>query len=1173
MSVTSQGEAAPIINELMTANGTAILDEDFDYRDWIEIFNPAAAAVDLTGYGLSDNPDDPFKWIIPSLVLDPGDYTVIFASGKDRSNPPNHFETVITQGDDWQYFVGVSEPPAEWLGPDFDDAEWETGPSGFGFADSDDATVFLKDANSIYLRKSFSVDEVANITHGILQIDYDDAFVAYLNGVQIARSDLFGNFYFPPAYDTAPNFQHEALMFRGLDPEVNKIRDIQSLLVPGENILAVQVNNSKNSSDFTAIPFLTLGMTEPPATPRGVPEVLEYSTKYYLHTNFKLSAEGEQLILTDPSGNAVDDITIGVLTPDFSLGRHPDGGMELVAFAEPTPGESNGEPGFQEFAAPIQASLPGGFYYDGIEVELSTGSANAKIYYTLDGNDPTEESTLYEGQIGITETTVLKARAYETGYMPGEILIQTYFMDEDITLPVVSLSTPPDNLFDSKIGIYVEGTNKYYENTRYNANYGEDWERPIHLEFYEPDGSLGFQQHAGMKIIGLGSRSSARKSFAVFARGKYGQSEINYKIFPDMDIDSFKALAFRNGGNDWKSTLIRDGMMQSIVEDIDLDIMAYRPAVLFINGEYWGIHNIREKQNEDYLASHHNIDPDNVDMMEIYWRVQGPRLIEGDLDSYLAMMDFLNNNDMSLPENYDHIKTLMQVENFMDNQIINIFVGNHDWPGNNNKAWRPKTPDGKWRWLVFDLDWGFGYDSGKGGYKQNMMEHATQSEHDGWPNPKFSTNILRTLVDNEEFRNDFVNRFSDYMNTIFSADVVKEKIRVMKEAIEPDIPAHTARWRTPVSWSSKVFVLNTFADNRVSFMRTHLEEYFGLSGTAEVNFDVSDPVAGKIVINTLVPDEYPWAGTYFKGVPVKVTAIPNPGFRFARWEGADTGEEAALLLDLDGDSLLTAVFEEGIVVENAIVINEINYNSSADFNPEDWVELYNPHNNEVDVSGWIFKDENDLHEFIIPDNTVIPANGFLVLCTDMELFHDKFPSVENYIGDLVFGLGSGGELIRLFNTEDVIVDSLTYDNNLPWPEAPDGDGPSLALIEPSLYNSLPESWAPSVMYGTPGAENEVQNVGVNENESNLPVSFSLGQNYPNPFNPVTTIPFSVPKDGKVTIEVYSILGQRVSTVFDGNMSPGRHNVVFKGNGLAAGIYFYIIRADGFTETKSMIFLK
>ncbi|UCH88728.1 MAG: CotH kinase family protein, partial [Thermoplasmata archaeon] len=1130
-------EVIPVINEIMSSNSTTIQDEDGDYPDWVELFNPWTIPIDLTGYGLSDRESNPFKWVFPPCILNPSEYKLIFASGKNRTDVPAHWETVITEGDVWRYFIGVSEPLQDWVSPGFDDAGWLSGPSGFGFGDNGDTTI-VPQTISLFIRTVFKVDDIRNITHAFLHIDYDDAFVAYINGTEIARSNIGGEIGVPPAYNTPALLNREPFMYRGGAPEVYKIEYIQSLLVPGENVLAIQVHNGYASKDMTAIPFLTLGMRYAPANPSGVPDILQSSIESIcLHTNFKIDASGETLVLSDSTGKIIERIDTGNIPTDHSRGRPSDGGTEWMIFPQPTPGISNNTPGFQDLSAPVQASIPGGFYDNSISLALTTDSPTAVIFYTLDGNDPSVTSTKYTAPINISKTTVVKARPFDEGFLPGRIMTHTYFINEISVLTVISLSTPPANLWDPEIGIYTKGN---------YTNYNQDWERPLHVELYEPNGNLGFSVDAGMAIVGQATRTLPQKSLAIFARGKYGYSEMNHQIFPDLPITEFKSLTLRNSGNDYKSTLFRDAMMQSLVKNTEIDTQGYRPAIVYINGAYWGIHNIREKQNEDYLASHHGIDPDNVDLLEADWQNKGYAVIEGDAEHYNAMINFMENHDISDSANYEYVKTQMDMNSFIDYFVAQTYFGNFDLPGNNLKFWRPKTPGGKWRWLLFDTDLGFGlwktWRNMSVSYDLNLIEFFTEPNGPDFPNPPFSTFLLRTLLENNEFRNEFINRFADYSNTIFRTDNVKKRINEMKAAIEPEIPRHLNRWKDTIgsidNWNSNINVLHTFAEMRWGYVYDHIMKKFSLSGKAEIDLAVSTPGTGKIKVNTVILDTYPLKCTYFKDIPVKLTALPEPGYRFAGWTGITPADSVSISVNLTENLVATANFEPTSDFSHCIVINEINYNSSGDFNPEDWVELYNTHENPIDLSGWVLKDDDDTHEFVFPNDTLINSDSYLVLCRNTSFFHEAFPDVVSYIGDFGFGLSGTGELVRLFNGQDILVDSLTYGVDLPWPEKPDGTGVTLALLNPVLDNAFPGNWSASSVYGTPGEKNDVYIVGVDETLSDHPSVFWLGQNYPNPFNHTTTIPFNLPEAGIITIDIYTIHGQRIVKILDDYLSSG-----------------------------------
>jgi len=240
----------------MSSNVSIISDEDGDFPDWIEIYNNNQSIYNLNEYFLSDDASDKFKWNIPNTTIEPYDFLLIFASGKDRNVWASHWETIIDWGDIWKYRIGTSEPPTSWNQISFDDTLWSSGPSGFGYGDGDDSTI-VSQTISLYLRKDFTVSDILNIKLAQLHIDYDDAFVAYLNGIEIARRGI-GQFGVPPAYNQTADELHEAQIYQGGLPDAINVDNIQSLLINGNNVLAIQVHNyGATSSDLTMIPFFT----------------------------------------------------------------------------------------------------------------------------------------------------------------------------------------------------------------------------------------------------------------------------------------------------------------------------------------------------------------------------------------------------------------------------------------------------------------------------------------------------------------------------------------------------------------------------------------------------------------------------------------------------------------------------------------------------------------------------------------------------------------------------------------------------------------------------------------------------------------------------------------------------------------------------------------------------
>jgi hypothetical protein len=1153
-----------LINEIMSSNYSTIADEDGDYNDWIEIFNNQDLPLNLAGYGISDDSTNLFKWIMPEIILQPDNHLLLFASGKNRSIV--HWETIINWGDTWKYRPGTSEPPAQWKDSIFNDDSWLSGKSGFGYGDNDDSTI-ISAVQSLYIRKTFLIDNIDNVEALILHVDYDDAFVAYLNGFEIARANI-GTAGIPPAYNQSAVNAIEAQIYQGGKPETFIVKDFRSVIRQGTNVLAIQVHNyGTASSDMTMIPFLTAGLKQIPAYPRGTHPILNLSGRN-LHTNFKLSSEGEKIILTNPQGTITDGIIVPPLPTDISYGRQPDGSSTWFYFSQTTPGESNITPGMDGFAGEPRFSLDGGLYPNPVNVTIAPSSDGNVIRYTLDGSDPIENSAIYSTPISINSSKVLKAREFNTDMLPGNMVTNTYLINFSTNLPVISVSTNPGNFFDIDYGIYVLGRNAESASPNYGANFWEDWERPVHIELFDNDGGK-FKTDAGVKIYGGWTRSFAQKSLAVHMRQVYGSNTLNYKLFPDLPYTEYKSFVLRNSGNDWEYTLLRDALTASLVTSTGLDKQAYRPVIVFLNGQYWGIHDLREKLNESFLSAHYNVNKDSIDLLQDLGLV-----LSGSNNDYMALYNFISSNNMSVQANYEYVKSQIDINNFINYYVSQIYCANRDWPGNNLKYWK-KSGSGKWRWILFDTDFGFGLYNSQG-YTHNTLDFATATNGPDWPNPPWSTLMLRRLLLNVSFKNDFINRFADFSNTIFKAQNVTERISQLKSAIEPEIQRHSARWGkfNLSSWSSNIQVLNNFANQRLSYARSHFLGKFSLPGVKNVNLFINDTAKGSIKLNSLTITSPSWSGFYFINIPISITAEPKRGYKFVKWLGSLNTTDISLNINLADVLTLTAEFEvDEYFSEPQIVINEINYNSSPSFNPEDWIEFYNNSDSSVNMSGWVFMDEDTTHIYTFPAGTIINGRQFIVLCRDTALFKSLFSYPETVYGDMGFGLSGGGELVRLYDNTMYLIDSLTYGDRAPWPPEPDGNGPTLSLKNPDLDNSDPANWGASLGYGTPGAVNDnltdVNDPGIQD----LPAEFSLYQNYPNPFNPMTTINYEISEAGHVDLRIYSIIGEEVAVLINEEKYPGRYSINFNASTLASAVYFYKLQSGGKTLVKRMILLK
>ena len=446
------------------------------------------------------------------------------------------------------------------------------------------------------------------------------------------------------------------------------------------------------------------------------------------------------------------------------------------------------------------------------------------------------------------------------------------------------------------------------------------------------------------------------------------------------------------------------------------------------------------------------------------------------------------------------------------------------------------------------------------------------------PNPPWPPVLFRSLHDNEAFKNDFINYFSDHLNTTFQPDEILNVVDNITDELAGEMPEHTSRWNLNLaSWYNNVNALRNFIFYRNAFMWSHIQSYFNLAGTYQLFLDM-DGGSGSIIINSIKAYNFPWQGQYFDQIPIQIQAVPAPGFQFVGWAELSTTSNSITLTSAI-NTTLTAIFEPAFNDSTAIVINEINYNSADDYDTQDWVELTNNGGSAINLSGWEFKDENDSHVFIIPEQTILENGEFIILAEDTAVFNGFFPGSGVVIGNLDFGLSGGGELIRLYNGNGVLIDQVLYNDSSPWPDEADGNGPALELINPSFDNSLPESWNYSnEQYGTPGTENSVYQGLTAENVLPVPRHYMLHQNYPNPFNPRTVIQYEVPIQVRVTITIFDLLGRKVVTLVDAVQGPGYKAIAWDGKNksglpVGAGLYFYQIQTPTYIHTKKMILVR
>ena len=857
-----------------------------------------------------------------------------------------------------------------------------------------------------------------------------------------------------------------------------------------------------------------------------------------LHTNFRLSPAGETLILADAALRPLDRVAVPALAPDQSVGRTPDGGSEFLIYgkSEASPGRANGGSTNGPAVLSPRFTPDGGFFDGPVSVEIHGAESGHVVHYTLDGSAPRPDSPVLTSALSVDKSTVVRAIAVTSQGQISAPEARTFFIGVKHDLPIVSLATDPGYL-DFRDGyLYGMGPrvlsseNEVLQGYPFpGSNAWQDREVEIALEFFETNRVVGLRQRAGMKIFGgWGSKGYPQKSLALFARRSYGAGKFDYPVFPEQGVKEFEALVLRNSGNDNQSThqtaprppitefgptqgygsyfvngtftLMRDALMQRLVEETDLDTQAYRPAAVYINGEYWGLYNLREKMNEAYVLSHHGLAPGSVDLIEGYGAANA-----GNGNAYYEMVQETSNRDLADDANYAFlVENFVDVGNFIDYHLAVIYFQNFDI--GNIKCWRPQAARGRFRWMLFDQDYGFNlwpaavylpamardfsdYD--------NMFDFYTAANGTsvGWPNEGGRTLLLRKFLSNAHFKEQFIRRCADLLNSQFREDKVEQTIQQMAAVIRPEIPGHLQRWSwseltkrgfgkphqaeyqpfTQATWETNLTVLSDFARNRPAKLRQDCLEHFQLQGgVGSLQIQIQPEGSGRILVNTLSVSQSPWQGVYFADVANVLRPIPNPGYRFVEWltpNGNANGNSLDFKVQRDSVSTVTARMESAPAnpgTPSELIISEIQYHPAAGRDSGDWVELSNPGSAALKLTGWVFRDEDDQHGFPLPDVT-LEAGASLVLCQDDSKFRTFHPASVASVGDFRFGLSNGGGSLRLFRPDGTVASAIVYDDAAPWPTAADGGGATLELVDPQADPNLPDSWkASSEPGGTPG---------------------------------------------------------------------------------------------------------
>lgn len=769
-----------LINEYCTRNAT-FYDEAGDYPDWVELYNSGDQPIDLSGYYLSDDVANSEKWQFPKTTLAPRSFLLLMLAGKTPGN------------------TGTEQPATEGrLRVDFR-------------LGADDTQLLISDTRGRTVASTELEHLPLNVSKGRLP-DKPDTWAYFprptpgtpnttvsfpslaLANSQASRSIFISEVFAQDGANTATPIKDWVELYNNTD---------QPIQLSGYGL-------SDNSGD----PFrMKLGnLTVSPK-----------STVAIEPTTFSISATGETVLLTSPAGIIEDAFATGYLRAGTSSGRRigtdATGGLDRFFYVTPMKNQVNTSTAYKTYTSipdiTVKSETGGtpvdNLYISGpVQVTIQTSMPDAKIYYTLDGHTPTASSTPYQGPVRVDRSLVVRAVAIAPGCLPSDVIGRTLLKETPHTLPVVSLSGSPEELTGAAQGILASQT----ATNEPRANFA----------FYETDGRLGIDFEVGLQLHGQFSRREAQKSLEVKIRSSYGNSEVTYPFFENYDVSTFRRLILRTSGQDWKMTKVRDAYMTQIVAGhVELETMAVRNCVVYVNGEYYGLYEIREKLDQFYVASHFGVDPDKVDMIK-----GTSAVVSGSNADYKELIAYTKAHSMNDPVAYKKVLDWVDEESLMDFVIVQSFFSNPD--SGNKKFWRPAVEGGEYRYMLFDLDWAmFPSTYERDRLKGDLLDPAGHGQGNA-----FSTTLQVRLMENPEFEKIFVERYANFLNSIFKTDRMLKILDENVAIVEPEMARQIARWGQPSSmnsWKNMVATLRRITSEKRGLMITSLQQNFNLSQT------------------------------------------------------------------------------------------------------------------------------------------------------------------------------------------------------------------------------------------------------------------------------------------------------------------------------------------------------
>lgn len=915
-----------VINEGSNKNYSTIIDEDGDAEDWIEIYNSGNVPVNLLNYSLSDN-GNPGEWTLPSIILPPNGFITIFCSGKNRYQTNPSVQVFSQSG--FQPQVGTNSHA-------FNTPFFWDGQSNL-LVDVCTYNGFYTESSSFFQTQTSYNSSTFSFVDGVSACEANTGFNAQqrpniqLNGVTIGTGTIvnsptdypapYGNWYWSARHQFL--YKAEELIAAGLG--AGMINEL-SFLVSSTNIVTYE--SLEISVATTGLSSLSTGFIS--------------NSGGFNHTNFKISSDGETIRLYNPNNQQVSSLLVNCGAGyDVSIGRSPDAAASIQLFAQPTPEETN------NFSSPSNSyalaptfSVNSGVLNTPVAVNiLNQNLSNSTIYYTLDGSDPDTNAVLWSGTpIFIFQSTVLRARAFVQGQIPSAITTASYLFNANHSTPIISVVSDPDNIF---------GPTGMFDNPY------SDWLKAASIQYFDStlNHNLLHDQRAGIIMDGgWGSRGQPKRPFRIkFDHSVVGEGPIEGNIIPDrperMLYDDFY---LRNGSNQFLVLPYKDAAQVKMMADgAHAYYSAWRPVSVYINGTYWGLYELREKFDTQKFVSEENADPSTVEILSssaMYGFVL--RAVEGDVQNFYNAYDNFLQISPSDTGFWTQADAHFDLLNYNDYIIAELWMNNADWGFNYNnlKLYRSNTTGFKWRYCLMDLEFGLLPSPNP----DLSCTHDLLAQLMQWGdvnNPHLR--IFLNGIQNDKFRHYFINRFADQMNSLYLPERLLAIENEMFNQTVSEMANEYQRWADPFNVSGW---MNNFYQNHLVFRdelacrpeqaRNYIQSNFNLPQQVAVALDVFPANAGQIKISTITPDNYPWQGVYFDGIPIQIEAIANPGYAFSHWEAN------GIITDL-----LDPKFLDTLATSN--VQFKAFFTSTAGFNElqPSYFSIYpNPANNLINIS-------------------------------------------------------------------------------------------------------------------------------------------------------------------------------------------------------------------------------